>query len=33
MNDIIRIDKVTYDDFTKVKFAPVSREDSPVDCR
>ena len=27
MDDIIRIDKVTYDDFTKVKFAPVSREE------
>ena len=28
MDDIIRIDKVTYDDFTKVKFAPVSREET-----
>lgn len=27
MDDTIRIDKVTYDDFTKVKFAPVSREE------
>lgn len=27
MDDIIRIDKVTYDDFIKVKFAPVSREE------
>ena len=27
MDDIIQIDKVTYDDFTKVEFAPVSREE------
>ena len=27
MDDVIKIDKVTYDDFTKVKFAPVSREE------
>ena len=27
MDDVIQIDKVMYDDFTKVKFAPVSREE------
>lgn len=27
MDDIIRIDKVTYDDFIKVKFTPVSSEE------
>lgn len=27
MDDMILIGKVTYDDFTKVKFAPVSREE------
>ena len=27
MDEMIHIDKVTYDDFTKVKFTPVSHEE------
>lgn len=27
MDEAIKIDKVSYTDFTKVKFAPVSREE------